>query len=289
MAKAAARTGSGPTTLVAVEQFFPRNQRIIEDNLAASILPPGKSIFLPLLRPAWVRNWLVGLIEKSSPGVWALMMCRKRYIDGRLIESVPQIRAIVNLGAGFDTRLYRLPALAQTPSWEVDQRENIEAKRARILRLFGAVPKHVTLVPIDFDREDLREVIAAHGYSMELRTFFIWEGVTQYISEAAVRATLSFLAAAASGSKLVFTYVRKDFLDGQNLYGQEYLYKKYIQGEKLWLFGMVPENISDFLAGYGWRLIEDLEYATLVERYVTPTGRNLKSTPIERVVYAEKI
>jgi O-methyltransferase involved in polyketide biosynthesis len=30
-------------------------------------------------------------------------MCRKRYIDEKLIESVGQIDAVVNLGAGFDT------------------------------------------------------------------------------------------------------------------------------------------------------------------------------------------
>lgn len=287
MAEAAARTGSGPTTLVAVEQFFPLDQRIIDDKLAASILPLRTRAFLPLLRPA--RDWLVWLTEKGAPGVWALMMCRKRYIDEKLIESVGRIGAVVNLGAGFDTRLYRLQRLAHTPAWEVDQRANIDAKHARLLRLFGALPAHVTLVPIDFDHEDLREVITAHGCSMQIPTFFIWEGVTQYLTEPAVRATFRFLAYGATGSRLVFTYVLKDFLDGENLYGHEYLYKRYIQKEKLWLYGMAPESMKDLLASYGWSLIEDLGYAELAERYVRPTGRNLSSTPIERVVYAQKL
>jgi methyltransferase (TIGR00027 family) len=286
MANEAARTGSGPTTLVAIEQFFPRHQRIVDDRLAASILPLKSRAFLPLLRPA--RDWLVRLTEKGAPGVWALMMCRKRYIDEKLIESVGRIGAIVNLGAGFDTRLYRLPALTNTPAWEVDQRENIDAKRSRLLRLFRALPAHVTLVPIDFDHENLSEVLTAHGYSTQIPTFFIWEGVTQYLTEPAVRATLSFLSAAATGSRLVFTYVLKDFLDGQNMFGHEYLYKRYIQKERLWLYGMAPESIKDFLASYGWSLIEDLDFAELAERYVKPTGRILSSTPIERVVYAQK-
>ena len=288
MANAAAITGSGPTTLVAVEQFFPAHQRIIDDNLAASILPARTRTFLPLLRPAWARNWIIGLSERSAPGVWALMLSRKRYIDDKLIESVPRIGAIINLGAGFDTRLYRLPALAGTPAWEVDQREIIDAKRARLQHLFGALPPQITLVPMDFDREDLRTTITASGYSMRLPTFFIWEGVTQYLTEPAVRATFSFLANAASGSRLVFTYVRKDFLDGQNLYGHVYLYNRYIRKEKLWLCGIAPEDINNLLASYGWNLIEDLDYAELADRYVKPTGRSLKSTPIERVVYAEK-
>jgi hypothetical protein len=37
----------------------------------------------------------------------------------------------VNLGAGFDTHPYRLPALSNLPVWEVDQCVNIEAKAKR--------------------------------------------------------------------------------------------------------------------------------------------------------------
>lgn len=289
MAIAAARTGSGPTTIVAAEQLFPAHQRIIRDDLAARILPPATRAFLQLFRPAWVRDRLVRFTEKFSPGVWALMVCRKRYIDDLLIESVGAIKVVLNLGAGSDTRFYRIPALAETRVWEVDQPVNIDAKRTQLQRLFKKVPEHATLVAIDFDHENLPEVMAAHEFPMQAPAFFIWEGVTQYLTEPAVHATFQFLSTAASGSRLVFTYVRKDFLDGVNLYGQEYLYKRYIQKEKLWLFGMAPERIRDFLASYGWRLIADLDYAELADRYVRPTGRSLLSTPIERVVYAQKL
>jgi O-methyltransferase involved in polyketide biosynthesis len=41
-------------------------------------------------------------------------------------------------------------------------------------------------------------------------------GVTQYLTEPGVRKTLDFLARAAGGSRLAFTYVRKDFLEGKD-------------------------------------------------------------------------
>jgi methyltransferase (TIGR00027 family) len=287
MAQPAATTGLVMVT-VAIEQHFPKNQRVINDELAYGILPPGIRPYVWLTRPGWARDLNFRLSERSAPGVWGGVLCRKRYIDDKLVESVGQIDAVVNLGAGFDTRAYRLPALADVPVWEVDQPENIEPKRVRLRKLFREVPAHVTLVPIDFDREELGAVLASHGYSADRRTFFIWEAVTQYLTDTGIRTTFDFLAKAARGSRLAFTYVCKDFLDGQAIYGQEGLYRKYVKG-KIWLSGMDPEGVANFLGAYGWRVVEHLGYEELAERFVKPTGRELPTTPIERMVYAEKM
>jgi len=289
MTRAAAKTGSGPTAMVAIEQHFPKDRRIVVDDLAYRILPRGMRSYVRLMRLDLARDWMVRASEKSLPGIWAGMMCRKRYIDEKLIESVGHVDAVVNLGAGFDTRVYRLPALAAVPVWEVDQRENVEPKRARLRKLLGAIPPHVALVPIDFDREELGAVLAAHGYSAKERTFFVWEAVTQYLTEAGIGATFDFLTTAAPGCRLAFTYVRKDFLDGQVMYGGKAIYRRYVVRDKLWLFGMAPEDVENFLGAYGWSVVEHLGYEELAERYVEPTGRELASSPIERIVYAEKL
>ncbi len=290
MTQKAAETGSGPTTVVAIEQHFPKGARIIHDDLAYRILPFGMRVYVRLTRISWVRDWMVRISEKMTPGVWAIFPCRKRYIDDRVAEAAGgQTAMVVNLGAGFDTRAYRLPALAKVPVWEVDQPENIDAKRSRLRKVYGEVPAHVTLVPIDFDREELGAVLASHGYAADTRTFFIWEAVTQYLTEAGIQTTFDFLAKAPAGSRLVFTYVRKDFIDGEVLYGQEYLYKRLVLKDKSWLFGIDPEDVADFIGAYGWRVLEHLGYEELAERYVKPTGRKLESTAIERVVYAEKL
>ncbi len=289
MTRAAAKTGAGPTMMVAVEQYFPKKQRIIEDSLAYQVLPFGIRTIAGVLHSALARDWMVRTTEKSFPGIWGGMMCRKRYIDEKLIEAASQIEAVVDLGAGFDTRAYRLSALADIPVWEVDQPENIQPKRARLRKLFEEVPSHVRLVSIDFDQEQLSTVLAAHGYPAGQRTFFIWEAVTQYLTETGIRGTFDFLAKAARGSRLAFTYVRKDFIDGKNRYGQEAAYEQYISKGKFWLFGMDPEEVPSFLESYGWRVVEHLGYEDLAERYVKPTGRELASMLIERIVYAEKL
>src|SRR5512136_1800548 len=109
----------GPTATVAVEQYFPRNQRIIEDGLAYRILPFGVRAFVWIAHFDRVRSWAVRAIDKRAPGIWGGVMCRKRYIDEKITEASSQIDAAVNLGAGFDTRAYRLPAFAKVPVWEV--------------------------------------------------------------------------------------------------------------------------------------------------------------------------
>jgi methyltransferase (TIGR00027 family) len=287
MAQAAAKTGAAPTAIIAIEQQFPQDQRIIVDDLACAILPFVARGMVRLTRSVFVRDLFVKLLERISPGIWALMTCRKRYIDDKLIGALGSIEAVVNLGAGFDTRAYRLPALANVPIWEIDQPENIELKRTRLQELFGLIPAHVTLVSIDFDRQDLSAALIAQDYATSQRTFFIWEGVTQYLTEAGVVATLEFLSKAARGSRLAFTYVRKDFLDGKAMYGQKEPYRRFA-AKGIWLFGMEPDAVEVFLNPYGWRVIEHVGYEELAERYVRPTGRTLASTPIERAVYAEK-
>ncbi|UCC51250.1 MAG: class I SAM-dependent methyltransferase [Anaerolineaceae bacterium] len=127
----AAKTGSGPTFLVAMEQYEPPAQRIIDDDLAAKVLPGGERFFLKLLRIPLLRNWMINLSEKQITGASSAFLCRKRYIDETIVAAVENgsFAAIVNLGAAFDTRVYRLPALATIPAWEVDQPVNIEAKK----------------------------------------------------------------------------------------------------------------------------------------------------------------
>ena len=274
--------------MVAVEQRLRPDQRILDDGFAGLIVPFGTRVCLSLMGPR-AAAWVARLAEKKYPGVWGGILLRKRYIDEKLLASIDQIEALINLGAGFDTRAYRLAFLATLPVWDVDLPQNIEAKRRRLHELFEVVPKHVTLVSIDFERQTLETVLATCGYSTSQRTFFIWEGVTQYLTEPGVRKTFDFLATSARGSRLAFTYVCNDFLDGRTSHGQESLYERYVMRDRVWRFGLDPHELADFLEPYRWRVIEHPHPAELAESYIEPTGRALTCMPMERIVYAEKM
>lgn len=207
MAKNAARTAFGPIAQVAMEQFVPTGQRLVHDPMAIQFLPGVLKLLLNLCRPRLVRHWLFALVEKKAPGIRGGILCRKRHIDEKLGAAWQNgIRQIVILGCGMDTRAYRIPELAAGRVYEIDLPETIAAKKPIVQRVLGALPAHVTFVPIDFDRQEPGSVLERHHYASDQPSFFIWEGVTQYITEAAVRRVLAFLSQAQPGSQLVFLY-----------------------------------------------------------------------------------
>jgi methyltransferase (TIGR00027 family) len=283
-----AQTAFGPMLLTAVEQHEPPGRRLVDDDLASAFLPVPARLLTAAARSSVLRQLLVGAIERSGPGLWANLTCRKHYIGDKLDEALDGIDAVVILGAGLDTCAYRLARRSRIPIFEADLPVNIARKAATVHRTLGELPRSVRLVALDFEHDDLLTALAEYGYRTDYRVFFIWEGVTQYLTESAVRATLDGLRPVAPGSRLVFTYVRRDFIDGTNLYGAPTLYRRMRQRRQLWHFGLRPEEVAEFLAPFGWRLVEQVGPEQLVQRYVRPTGRNLSASEIEWSAYAEK-
>ncbi|OBA60276.1 methyltransferase [Mycobacterium sp. 1100029.7] len=284
-----AQTAFGPMVLAAVEQNEPSGHRLVDDDLAELFLPAPLRWLVAATRVTPLRRLVLGASELTAPGLWANLACRKRFIADKIAEARADINAVVILGAGLDTRAYLLNRQVRIPVFEVDLPVNIARKAKTVRRVLGGPPLSVRLVALDFERDDLLTALAEHGYHTDYRAFFVCEGVTQYLTEDGVRRTLDGLRAAAPGSRLLFTYVRRDFIDGKNLYGTRTLYRKVRRRNQLWHFGLEPDEVSGFIADYGWRLVEQAGPDELVARYVHPAGRNLAASQLEWSAYAEKI
>ncbi|RUP05314.1 MAG: SAM-dependent methyltransferase [Mycobacterium sp.] len=285
----AAGTAFGPMLLAAVEQNEPAGRRLVDDDLAELFLPLPLRWLAAATRATVFRRALIGASERTGPGLWANLACRKQFIGDKLADALEDIDAVAILGAGLDTRAYRLTRQIRRPVFEVDLPVNIARKARTVRKVLGELPLSVRLVALNFERDDLLTALAEHGYRPDYRTFFIWEGVTQYLTEDAVRATLQGLRPTAPGSRLVFSYVRRDFIDGTNRYGSGTLYRSVRGRRRLWHFGLLPDEVAAFLEEYGWRLVEQVGPDELVERYVRPTGRTLPASQIEWSAYAEKV
>jgi len=96
---------------------------------------------------------------------------------------------VVVLGAGLDTRAARFghPGLR---FFEVDHPTTQADKLMRLGALPGYPMENATYVPCDFAVHDFVERLDSSGFRADLPAFFIWEGVTYYLPEEAVRATL---------------------------------------------------------------------------------------------------
>ena len=284
----AAQTALGPMVLAAIEHNESPGRRLVDDDLAESFLPARWRWLVRSARAGAVRRALTGASERSGPGLWASIACRKRFIDERLSDPLNDVDTVVVLGAGLDTRACRIARHSDMPVFEVDQHVNTERKAAVIERVLGATPPSVRLVPLDFETEALMPALQAAGYRRGDRTFFIWEGVTQYLRPEAVRSTLDQLRGAAPGSRLVFTYIRQDFVDGTDLHGAEALYRRFRQRRQVWRSGLVREDVGELLDEYGWRLVEQAGPSYFRDTYIRPTGRTLTASPLEWTALAER-
>lgn len=288
MTRAAAKTSDGPTGVVALEQLYPPEQRLLDDDLVLRVAPLGIRIWTKILAPSLLRDGMFWLHEKMLPGARALFTCRKRYIQEKAEDAVARgIKRVVNLGAGMDTLVFRSKALASLPAWEVDQPANVALKRQGLERALGGVPDRVKLVAVDFDHEDLSKKLEAAGYTGNEPTLFVMEAVTQYLTDDGIAATFGFLSKAPVGSRLVFTYVKQSFLNGDDIGDLKRLYKGTVQ-KGLWHFGLDPEAVADFLAPYGWDILAHESSEDIAARYIPATGRAIKTMQIEPVVYAVK-
>ena len=144
-----------------------------------------------------------------------MMTIRTRFIDEALERAIENgATQVVILGAGFDSHAYRCQkVLANVKVFEVDRPVTQELKKQQVREVLGTPPSNLTYVPVDFQHDDLLDVLTRHGYDRTQRTFFILEGVTMYLPEEAARETLRFVGAHPSGSGIVFDFVYRAMID----------------------------------------------------------------------------
>ncbi len=195
---------------------------------------------------------------------------RTRHIDEVLEDSLKAGAAqVVILGAGLDSRGYRFTDLLRGARiFELDLPATQEYKKKRVRESLGSLPRHVTYVPIDFAKQDLATVLNAAGYDRGTKTLFIWEGVTMYIPESAVDATLRFVAkGAAPGSRIVFDYFLASALKAPPAALRETSSRVAGLGEPF-VFGMPGEDASAFVKERGLEVSSDFGYAELGKHFL---------------------
>ena len=137
---------------------------------------------------------------------------RTTFFDAALTRHLSDIDQLVLLGAGWDTRSYRMPKAIHC--FEVDTPKTQETKR-QMLKKAGLDTTRITFVPADFMTEDWLEKLVLAGFDPDKPTFFLWEGVTMYLDREAVESTLRKIASTASGSVVAFDYFNADLIEAR--------------------------------------------------------------------------
>lgn len=273
----------------ALESGRPGAQRLFYDPFAPEFLGPMFRTATAIARFPAFAPLVYAYTDLRLPGARTSAIARTRLIDDSLLDALyAGISQVVILGAGFDCRAYRMPQLAAATVFEVDHPATHATKLARLRNVLTKLPGNVRHVPIDFMHESLPDVLGRAGFAMPQPAFFIWEGVTQYLTPAAVDAVLNFVARCSPGSRLVFTYIHAALLDGSiSFKAAGRLLRRFARLGEPWVFGLDPEKVPEFLQQRGLQLDRDLaarEYRALCYQ---PSSQGLSGYEFYHVVEAQ--
>ena len=197
------------------------------------------------------------------PGVstWIVyMQVRTRLIDDAVRNFVAAGgRQVIVLGAGYDCRALRLPELAGARVFEVDHPATQRHKHTVLDRL--GVRSPARYLEWDFEiqpMDDLPGALGDAGHDAAAPSLTIWEGVTMYLTEAAIDASLRAIAIwSAAGSEFAMTYIAKARLRRPPLATRAFLALVQQLGEPF-KFGWIPDELPGYLEARGFALVRDI-------------------------------
>lgn len=220
---AVSTTALGVCILRAWESKKPEEHRLFHDPFAA-IICGSDSMELPLMEE----------VGKNKDFWMDFIAVRTRWIDEQV--TAPTTEQLVILGAGMDTRAYRLDGLKGTPVFEVDFPEVLSAK-AKLLE--GHQPQaKLTNVVANLSLNSWDADLRTAGMQ-PVPTMWLLEGLTGYLTEAELEALLTQLSKLADpSSRMTATFVGRDMKENATS-----MHRYLVTG---------PDQISALLGKFGW-------------------------------------
>ena len=194
---------------------------------------------------------------------------RSRIAEDALSEAVERgVRQIVILGAGLDTYALRNPHSArEIRIHEVDHPATQAWKLERLAEAQIALPPWLLFVPVDFERDDLGEKLAAAGFEQNSPAFFTWLGVVPYLTQDAIGRTLDYISS-IQNSEVVFDYMEPPQAFSEEI--RELVKERTEQLEKIderWASRFEPAGIAAILRSHGFCDVEDINFQEIASRF----------------------
>lgn len=278
------RTAAYVAAARGMSSLLPEEARLVDDPYGAAFTSPVFARVLdrnidrlrPLAKVPGIQHWIL------------YMQVRTRVIDDALHKFLDAGgKQLVVLGAGYDCRALRIPELADAAVFEVDHPATQGHKRAVLDKLGAHSPSQY--VTWDFETrpmEDLPEELAAAGLDSKAPVFTIWEGVTMYLTEPAIDASLRAIRAwSGSDSRLAMTYFAKSRIAQPSLITRAMKTVVSAFGEP-WKFGWVPEQLPGFLAERGFTLVKDIALSDAARELLPADLARTIPSPDRRVALA---
>jgi methyltransferase (TIGR00027 family) len=272
--QAPSRTAAWVAAARQMAQLLPEEAQLVAD-------PYGGAFSRPRIPIERMRK----MVQLTPVKQWILyMQVRTRVIDDALRAFIDAGgRQVVLLGAGYDCRALRLPELADAFVLEVDHPATQGHKRSVLAQLGAESPAHY--VTWDFETramDDLPDVLEEAGLDRDRPVFTIWEGVTMYLTEGAIDASLRAVRAwSPARSKLAMTYSAKDRI-ARPSFATRMLKAVVATFGEPWRFGWNPADLPGYLAERGFKLERDVSMAQAARELLPPPYAGLVANESRR-------
>lgn len=260
---------------------------VLEDSFARELLQPPLRTVLNngLLRWLFWRP----LFNKVQP-ISTFVVVRSRMTEDLLDEAIKgDIHQYVVLGAGLDSWSIR-NHFPKVVTYELDHPDT-QAMKLSSLRASEIAPKsQVKFVPIDFESESIRDVLANQSFDTSEPCFVSWLGTICYLTSDAINQTFESLAKiCAPGSQIVFDY----FLPESLMNDQDARFFRMLneggtkRGEPMISF-QTPDEIKALMEANGFEVSEDFDAKQITERYLANRDDGLSIPGFVQLCHATK-
>jgi methyltransferase (TIGR00027 family) len=285
------RTAEYMALFRAVETAERADRRLFEDPYAAALLTGRLKALAGVARLPAIGRLATCFLDIGWPRTRSSAVVRTRLIDDLVRQAMRGgARQALLLGAGFDSRPYRLEELRDVPVFEVDHPSTQRAKRQRLEARLGRLPGNVRFVPVDFEQDDLEAALLHADFDTGAAAVAIWEGVVSYLTPAAVDENFRMLARIlAEQSQLIFSYVHQGALDGSVVFQEARRWKSSVQSSgEPFIFGFDPAGLADYLRPRGFALESDVSTAKAAKIYCQPIRRREPGSELYRIAAARR-
>jgi methyltransferase (TIGR00027 family) len=221
--------------------------------------------------PVLLGHRLTGFVPKmlrypyeGIPPVRHDAAVRATFVDAAIERYLPGVEQFVELGAGYDTRTVQLQQNPRIRCFEVDLPKTQQMKR-QLLQQCGVDTSGVKFLPANLLTDNWLDNLAKAGFDRRKPTFFLWEGVTYYLSREAMEQTFRTIATIAPGSVVVFDYATDaNIKRGRKPLGllNQAILKVVRESQTFWISSEPPvkKNLAALMDAYGLSLREHLNY-----------------------------
>lgn len=270
------------------ETMLPEDVRILSDQYAVHFLDPVKMAWA-MEHPRETRE-MAEEIERKMPGLANAIRARIRYFDDIVQDaSGGGFSQLVILGAGYDTRVFRIDSLkGGMKTFEIDRHDTQIRKTGIITKVFGELPDNLTFIALDMAQNECWNPLFKAGWSPREKTVFLLEGLVMYLPRPAVDDLLTGIACHAGvGSAVLFDFMPQSLADGSSdIEGGQNIRQWTIQiGEPI-VSGFADGEIKPFLTGIGYSEVSVITSRELGKRYFTGKNANRRVSGLISVAHA---